>query len=158
MLKKNFKNVKIKWPNDIFVNGKKISGILIESKIIGDERIYFCGMGINVNEIFGDDLKDVATSYFLEKKEKFDLNKILNEYLCIFFKNLRKYEKTNEVYYMKYLEYSCLLNKTVLFDNYDTIRSGKVVNILRNGEIQIDIDEKIEKFLAGEVKFLNCKF
>ena len=44
-------NVRIKWPNDIYVNNQKIAGILIENKIAGD-RIQNCimGMGININQ------------------------------------------------------------------------------------------------------------
>lgn len=37
-------NIKIKWPNDLLVNGKKISGILIES----NSNMWLAGIGINV--------------------------------------------------------------------------------------------------------------
>ncbi len=38
-----------KWPNDVLVKNKKISGVLIESKVIGDEVVVVIGQGINVN-------------------------------------------------------------------------------------------------------------
>lgn len=62
-------NAKIKWPNDIVVNGKKVCGILTEMSI---ERDYIhhivVGIGINVNEeIFPKEIEDMATSL---KKEK----------------------------------------------------------------------------------------
>jgi BirA family biotin operon repressor/biotin-[acetyl-CoA-carboxylase] ligase len=43
--------VRIKWPNDIYVNGEKIAGLLIENSIAGN-RISSCilGVGLNVNE------------------------------------------------------------------------------------------------------------
>ena len=40
--------VELKWPNDILVLGKKLAGILIESKICGDNQIVVIGVGINV--------------------------------------------------------------------------------------------------------------
>ncbi|PBQ30397.1 biotin--[acetyl-CoA-carboxylase] ligase [Sphingobacteriaceae bacterium] len=52
-------DIKIKWPNDILVNQKKIAGILIENTI-HNGQISWCvaGIGINVNqEFFGENLK-----------------------------------------------------------------------------------------------------
>ncbi|MEW5894845.1 MAG: biotin--[acetyl-CoA-carboxylase] ligase [Candidatus Omnitrophota bacterium] len=51
---KKFK-AKIKWPNDVLVDGKKIAGILIESETSGStvEKIII-GIGINVNTVIRD--------------------------------------------------------------------------------------------------------
>lgn len=57
--------VAIKWPNDLLIGGKKFSGILPESTIIGDElRWVIVGMGINVNQVFTDNdpLSETAAS------------------------------------------------------------------------------------------------
>ena len=41
----------IKWPNDIYWNDKKVSGILVENAIIGNEITYsIAGIGLNVNQ------------------------------------------------------------------------------------------------------------
>ena len=54
----------IKWPNDIWVDGLKLSGILIDAQGTGDELVVMPGIGINVNTDFRarDDLRDIATS------------------------------------------------------------------------------------------------
>ena len=58
----------IKWPNDLFLNGKKICGILTECSIEGESgRIGFlvCGIGINIfqkTEDFPPELKSIASS------------------------------------------------------------------------------------------------
>lgn len=40
----------VKWPNDVWINGKKISGVLIDAEFIGSSIAVAAGMGINVNE------------------------------------------------------------------------------------------------------------
>lgn len=58
----------IKWPNDIVIHGKKICGILTELHPDGKGNYFIIvGCGINVSQkTVGDELKDVATSLFLE--------------------------------------------------------------------------------------------
>ncbi|WP_458407060.1 biotin--[acetyl-CoA-carboxylase] ligase [Anaerotignum sp.] len=66
--------VGIKWPNDILLNGKKLVGILTEMDC-DMESIHSVtvGMGINVNtKEFPEDLKDIATSLYLESGKEFD--------------------------------------------------------------------------------------
>lgn len=58
---------KIKWPNDIILNGKKVAGILLESKSlpISQSKIYIVGVGINCHqkkESFTKELQQIATS------------------------------------------------------------------------------------------------
>ena len=41
---------RIKWPNDVLINGRKLSGILVESEVIGQSAKYaLVGVGVNVN-------------------------------------------------------------------------------------------------------------
>ncbi|MFP5113379.1 biotin--[acetyl-CoA-carboxylase] ligase [Bacillaceae bacterium C204] len=63
----------IKWPNDILINGKKVTGILTELQAEAD-RIHsiIIGVGINVNQKKDDfplELQEIATSLYIEKKE-----------------------------------------------------------------------------------------
>ena len=57
-------NLQIKAPNDLYYNGKKVGGILTESKIVGQKTKYIVvGIGINTNsKNFSDDIKNIATS------------------------------------------------------------------------------------------------
>ena len=65
--------VSIKWPNDVVVSRKKICGILTEMGLEnGKIREVIIGIGINVNlEEIQDDLKDKATSLYLETGKKY---------------------------------------------------------------------------------------
>lgn len=41
---------RIKWPNDVLLNGKKICGILIEQRSFGNEQATVIGIGLNVRQ------------------------------------------------------------------------------------------------------------
>lgn len=41
-------NSTIKWPNDVRVDGLKIAGVLIETKVVGDETLAVVGIGVNL--------------------------------------------------------------------------------------------------------------
>lgn len=44
-------DARIKWPNDVFVQGKKIAGILIEARIQDDRAFLLIGTGVNVEPV-----------------------------------------------------------------------------------------------------------
>lgn len=84
---------RIKWPNDLVLNKKKMCGILTEMSTDQTEIKYVVpGTGINVcQESFPDEIKETATSLYLETGIKFDraeiIGKIMNaleEYYDIF--------------------------------------------------------------------------
>lgn len=52
---------RIKWPNDVLVNGRKIAGILIEARVQDDRAYLLVGTGINV-EPYTDDARPNAIS------------------------------------------------------------------------------------------------
>ncbi|RPF55788.1 biotin--[acetyl-CoA-carboxylase] ligase [Aquisalibacillus elongatus] len=86
-------DVKIKWPNDLFLNGKKLAGILTEMQAEQDAIQYIVlGIGMNINHTQDDlheTVKEKATSLLIETGESFNLNEVLNGLLM----NIeRKYE------------------------------------------------------------------
>jgi BirA family biotin operon repressor/biotin-[acetyl-CoA-carboxylase] ligase len=55
----------IKWPNDVLIGGRKLSGVLVESELSGsDVRFALVGIGVNVNLDVdaADEIRDIATS------------------------------------------------------------------------------------------------
>lgn len=66
------RQVFIKWPNDIFVNDRKICGLLIENQIMGNQlRSSLIGIGLNVNEVrFPNDLPRAVSMFQLDGKNR----------------------------------------------------------------------------------------
>ncbi|TYP77728.1 biotin--[acetyl-CoA-carboxylase] ligase [Paenibacillus methanolicus] len=75
----------IKWPNDLLIGGKKISGILLESSA-EDERIrhVIMGIGISVNlteEDYPADLAEIATSLRIASGETVDRADVIGAFV-----------------------------------------------------------------------------
>lgn len=81
----SLKSTSIKWPNDVMVAGRKISGILIESEPYNDNHLQVVlGIGINVNileEAFPEDIRESATSLQRELGKKVSVENLLNKVL-----------------------------------------------------------------------------
>jgi len=72
------KNVNLKFPNDVFVNRKKICGVLQETIISGNKKFLIIGIGVNI--VSNPDINDKyqATNILLETKKKPKIKEILD--------------------------------------------------------------------------------
>jgi BirA family biotin operon repressor/biotin-[acetyl-CoA-carboxylase] ligase len=76
---------RIKWPNDVRLNNKKVAGILLESKKRKGGNIYVIGIGINCHQkkkFFPAELRGTATSIDLESKTVCDRLSLAKRLLC----------------------------------------------------------------------------
>lgn len=89
-------NLKIKIPNDLYLNNKKVCGVISEGyfkegSLLGE----VIGVGLNVNQNekdFPESLIDKVTSIYIESKKFYFLDEILNQFLKELRKNLTYYE------------------------------------------------------------------
>ncbi len=77
--------VRLKWPNDVLVEGKKIAGILSEGTILhGQIAFVIIGLGLNVNaeeSDFPDELRDSVTSLSLSSGKTWDLEAVARAFM-----------------------------------------------------------------------------
>ena len=88
------KNISIKWPNDIFVNGKKICGILQELITLNSKKFLIIGIGINIVSNPNINNEYQATNIFSETKIKPTIREIMDNIIFSyenFFLNLNSY-------------------------------------------------------------------
>lgn len=144
-------DLKIKWPNDIYNDDKKICGILLEAISTNDIECLIVGVGLNVNQNeFNDEYLITPTSIKKIINKDIDIDelkdkvysKILNILNNI---DLNYYEEINKLDYLKNKEVYCKINNVK--------QKVKVIGIDLDYSLKIDIDNKISNILAGEISF-----
>lgn len=131
---------KIKWPNDIVINGKKICGILTEGKAEnGKITKVVTGIGINVNsKSFPDEIEEIATSLYMLTGKKSDRAKIINTFAEIFegyYKLLLK-DDTGSII-EKYRNLCITIDKDIIAIKDNEEIKGKAIDIAQTGELII---------------------
>ena len=75
-------NAKIRWPNDVVVDDKKIAGVLVEAIARGDKATAFVGFGVDTNVTeFPKDVR--ATSVLLETGKLVDNDELMFEIISL---------------------------------------------------------------------------
>ena len=150
----------IKWPNDIRINGKKISGILAEAVTSKDGlEGLILGFGVNLNceQEDIDKIDQPATSLNLETgmvidKEIF-INKVINKF-CL------RYNRFIEEGFLlireDYIRRAEFLNTLVTVRVFDKEISGLVMGITEQGGLKIvDKDNKEQVLLIGDILWMK---
>ncbi len=92
------KNISFKWPNDVFVNGKKICGILQELITSNSKKFLVIGIGVNIVSNPNINTKYQTTNILSEAKKKPSIKEIVNLIISSyekFFINLHSYNYTD---------------------------------------------------------------
>ena len=147
--------VQIKWPNDIVINGKKVCGILTDMSAQMEYVNYIViGIGINVgNEEFPEEIKDVATSIYLESGKHVNRAMLIEKIWEEFEDYSELYEKTQDLSSLVKEYDSYLVNrgqKVRVLDSKEPYE-GKAMGITDRGELIVDTWEARRLVSAGEV-------
>ena len=148
--------VRIKWPNDVVVNGKKICGILTEmsAEMTGIHYLVI-GTGINTNvEEFPEEIQSVATSLIKELGEKVNRAELIAACLKYFEEYYEKYIAAGNLAPLKEDYEALLLNRNnkvrVLEPNHEY--TGLSLGINEDGELLVEKEDgSVTAVYAGEV-------
>ncbi|WP_342271400.1 biotin--[acetyl-CoA-carboxylase] ligase [Candidatus Tisiphia endosymbiont of Parasteatoda lunata] len=132
-------SIKLKWPNDVLINDKKVSGILLESISINDNNYLIIGVGINVK---GSPLNidQLATNLSDENIEVKDLEYLLELLMINFEKYFSRWKQEGFSKIRQYwLKRAYKLGKMVTVNDGNTKISGIFKDIDENGSIRIQL-------------------
>lgn len=151
-----FSDVQIKWPNDLVLSGKKICGILTEMQLKDSEIDYVVvGVGINVNTSkFPEELKDTATSLYLESGRFFDRKNMVESVASYFEQAYGQFLETQNLSFLKEEYNNMLVNidKEVRVLEPGNEYTAYAQGINSEGELLVrTIDGQEKRIYAGEV-------
>lgn len=138
----------IKWVNDLYLNGKKISGILCEAPRDSKGQLLgiITGIGINIyTESFPDDIKHTAGSLNCPELDKNLLTARLTERLLWWADRLH-----DPALIAAYKEHSFLLGKEVSFEQNGQTIAGTAMDINDEGNLIVEAD-RTYVLSSGEV-------
>jgi BirA family biotin operon repressor/biotin-[acetyl-CoA-carboxylase] ligase len=147
--------VKIKWPNDIMVGGRKIAGILIENFIKKSSLEWsIIGVGLNVNQAeFG---AFNATSLANLCQQRFDREEVMDMLLCYMEKRymqLKRGETKNlREHYLLHLFWK---DEVHVFKTKNTFFNGCITGVSDMGKLAIETEDGTRQFAFKEVEFIK---
>jgi BirA family biotin operon repressor/biotin-[acetyl-CoA-carboxylase] ligase len=144
---------RVKWPNDILVDGKKVAGILIENQVEGDWiTSSVIGIGLNVNQCEFEVCAWPPVSMAMSLGQKCDREQVLDDVLANLFVALRDTSKSSEDW-LKWYEsrlYAC--NEVVTFAQAKHIYTGRILGVKPSGALRLKQEDGSEvAFFSGEI-------
>lgn len=149
-------SVSVKWPNDIYVNHRKISGILIQN-ILQSSQIQSTalGIGLNVNQAQFDSAPN-ASSLLLETGDSFDLDYAFQQ-LCyhLEYRYMQLKAGQYDVLHADYLTHLYRRGEPTPFQRKDhSVFQGTITGIDPSGRLTIVSDAGEEHFDIKEIQFI----
>ena len=147
--------IKIKWPNDLLVEQKKLAGILVEAS--GDSNDHsFLNIGVGINWAMQEDQGDKIEQPWINLnslvKKQCSRNEILAEVLIGLEKTLRKYQQQGfKPFAGRWSELSAFFQQPVILHRAQDSVEGREIGIEENGALRLKTAKGVEIFHSGEV-------
>ncbi|WP_208292276.1 biotin--[acetyl-CoA-carboxylase] ligase [Sphingobacterium paludis] len=152
-------DARIKWPNDIYINNRKICGILIENKLAGANiHTSIVGIGVNANQIsFPDSIAGKTTSMRLESiaKDEIDLQNLCIALLTTILTVYETSARADGISLLRYYNNQLFRKGIVaafLIDGIETMAEIKKVD--EQGRLHVLVDNQIRTFDNKEITFI----
>jgi BirA family biotin operon repressor/biotin-[acetyl-CoA-carboxylase] ligase len=148
-------SIKIKWPNDIYYENKKLGGILIENTVKAQYIEHsIVGIGLNINQ--SDFYENRAVSMKAISGKEYSLKQVLGQLLESLEKNyLFLRNGHHDILKSRYLQNLYKYQEVHLFeDETGKIFAGKIIGIDKTGRLVVEVENKLQYFSFKEIKFL----
>ena len=139
--------IAIKWVNDLYLNGRKVAGILAEGVLspAGDLTAVVVGIGINVAGALPPELETIATTLEAEGAP------LSREDLAAAFLNQWDSVQTDPDFMDEYRRRNLVLNNPVTVVRGDSTYPATAVEITDTGHLVVRTDHGLEELTSGEV-------
>jgi BirA family biotin operon repressor/biotin-[acetyl-CoA-carboxylase] ligase len=150
----------IKWPNDIYMRGRKLCGILAETVEAETKRAVIVGIGINLSDrAFPQDLRDVAISIEAATGSEADIESLLHSLLgqvACFYQELNAPEGVKNILCEWAARSSYARGRRVRVTLINETLEGRTCGLEPDGALRVETDDgRIKIVRAGDVLALR---
>lgn len=147
-------DTKVKWPNDIILNNKKVCGVLIENFRSNKVMNSIIGIGLNVNQTDFSQLPK-ATSLQKITDKIYDIKEIMTDLMSLFYEQYSILESKNfEQIHEKYLQNLFKKDQISQFRLNGKIINGVIKNVNDAGNLMIEINSVLKEFKHKEIELI----
>lgn len=157
----------IKWPNDIFIDGKKLAGMLVETKVSSDSVYAVIGVGVNVSmrDLEAADLPDDLpgqssvldigqpwTDLNIETGQAIDRNYLSAKLIDVLIDSCQQYSETGfSSFKADWQKYDILCGKKVMVDSENQSYEAKVEGFHDDCAIALTADAGKSRLYAADI-------
>ena len=140
---------RLKWPNDVLVNGRKVAGILLESRISDRSTVVVVGIGLNLTqESFPPMLSRTATSVWIESSRRITPDAALPVLLAQLDAWRTRLEAEGFApLRARWLELADTIGRQIRVGDV----TGAAIDLGMDGALLVDADGSFHRVIAGDV-------
>lgn len=148
--------LKVKWPNDIYLDGLKLGGILIENNFLAGRWTFsIVGVGLNINQIDFQDLRATSLKKWIGNPIPIELEEIYSFISCsieLFYDLFiqKSFQHIDEVYHENLFR----KNELALFEDTIEVFEGTIRQVNEKGFIVIDKRGELKQYDIKELSFI----
>jgi BirA family biotin operon repressor/biotin-[acetyl-CoA-carboxylase] ligase len=146
--------VGLKWPNDVWLNDRKVCGILVEVPAVQRGRLVI-GVGLNVNNSFAAapaELQSIATSMRDESGDEFDRTALLIRLLQEIAGQLKRLALQEPSLAQRWQQLDVLRSRTVSLDTGQQIITGRCLGLGLDGALRLATPRGEQSFYGGAIR------
>jgi BirA family transcriptional regulator, biotin operon repressor / biotin---[acetyl-CoA-carboxylase] ligase len=143
----------LKWPNDVYLGGRKLCGILVEVPSHTRGR-FVIGVGINVNNSFTTapfELREKATALCDAAGGEFDLSEVLSHVIARILRRIHDYADPTHRFIAEFRRYCLLTGRTVRIEQGSTLITGQCQGIAEDGTLLVQTETGLKQIVSGTV-------
>ena len=145
-------DISVKWVNDLFINRKKIAGILTELVQINNQPVYIIGVGLNFHNEkanIPDDLQNIITALYMDAEPTITKDQLTVELINIIMLNTHM---TNDQILLEYKKSLFILGEKIQVVNGDISYMATAIDLDNMGHLILQDENGDQKtMIAGEI-------
>ena len=149
--------VGLKWPNDIWLNDRKVCGILVEVPPIQRGRLVI-GIGLNVNNSFASapsELQSIATSLRDESGTEFDRSRMLRDVVRQLELELRRLVANDPSLPGRWQSLCVLRDRNVALETGQRVVTGRCLGLADDGALRLQSQTGEQRYYGGTARRIS---